>query len=163
VSVLDDIVNSLGALVGEVEDATGLRYPVTPYAKWVDEPVLMRGSRVDNASGYMNLRDWGFKKIIDLRQENPWDLDFDGSKYLDLVRIPIQDNTAPTPEHVKTFLASLSNGPAYVHCQAGVGRTGCMVAAYRVRVDGWTPTRALAEMDSFGKAVPAQRDWVLCL
>ncbi|HUV86117.1 MAG TPA: hypothetical protein VMX79_03305, partial [bacterium] len=40
--------------------------------------------------------------------------------------------------------------PVFVHCHAGVDRTGFVVAAYRVKVEGWTPEKAYEEMARLG-------------
>jgi protein tyrosine/serine phosphatase len=42
------------------------------------------------------------------------------------------------------------NQPVYIHCQLGQDRTGVVIAAYRMRVDGWSLSEAEAEMQSFG-------------
>ena len=41
--------------------------------------------------------------------------------------------------------------PILVHCQRGVTRTGFVVMAYRVRVDGWGPDDAAAELHRWGQ------------
>jgi protein-tyrosine phosphatase len=62
------------------------------------------------------------------------------------VAIPLRDGQIPTPDEVDRFLAAVgaSDGPAFVHCGAGVGRTGAMVGAYLVatdQADDWTALR----------------------
>ena len=42
------------------------------------------------------------------------------------------------------------NQPVYIHCRQGQDRTGIIVAAYRMKVDGWSFKNAEAEMQSFG-------------
>ena len=38
----------------------------------------------------------------------------------------------------------------FVHCRLGDDRTGMMIAAYRMAVDGWTAKEAMHEMHEFG-------------
>lgn len=42
------------------------------------------------------------------------------------------------------------NQPMLVHCRHGADRTGTMIAAYRVVVQGWSKADALNEMQSGG-------------
>jgi protein-tyrosine phosphatase len=75
------------------------------------------------------------KVIVDLRAE---DLEVDRAGIealgMKLVRIPMRDGQAPTDEQVQKFLTVMKNadGRVYVHCGAGVGRTGTMAASYLV-------------------------------
>jgi hypothetical protein len=53
--------------------------------------------------------------------------------------------------------------PVLLHCRAGLHRTGCMVAVYRMEYEGWSPQAALRELreNGFGEAAcEAANDYV---
>ena len=54
-------------------------------------------------------------------------------------------------DHVAHFLAVVDNQPkpVYVHCRSGQNRTGVMVAAYRVIVEGASADSAIEEMGRY--------------
>jgi len=54
-------------------------------------------------------------------------------------------------KHLALFIAIVkaSPKPIYVHCRAGVDRTGVLSAAYRVLIDGAPRTEAVAEMGRY--------------
>ncbi len=130
----------------------------TPYTYRVDDAVI-RGSRptVDKLQA---LHAGGCRRTINLCTEM---LDGDdelvaqsSSPGMSAIHIPVVDNVPPTERQVEQFLAAVTEpGPAYVHCEAGVGRTGVMVACYRI-ASGWSPREALAEARNFGCTMPAQ-------
>jgi hypothetical protein len=54
-------------------------------------------------------------------------------RYLSL---PVLDATAPTPDQLRQAVEFLvAEGPTYVHCALGHGRTGCVVIAYLLAVE----------------------------
>lgn len=69
------------------------------------------------------------------------------------IHIPVTDCTPPGPDDVTTFIDAVASaegrGSVYVHCEAGVGRTGVMVACYRLQ-QGWDTADALQEARNFG-------------
>jgi Tyrosine phosphatase family len=77
--------------------------------------------------------------------------------------IPVVDMETPQPEQVIELLSVLC-GPGsprtYVHCEAGMGRTGVMTACYRMAVMGWDASDALAEAKNFGCTVPKQQAFI---
>jgi protein tyrosine phosphatase len=54
-------------------------------------------------------------------------------------------------DHVAHFLAIVSQQPepVYVHCRSGMNRTGVMVAAYRVLIEGVSDEEAIEEMGRY--------------
>lgn len=95
---------------------------------------VWRGS-APAAEGYAALADQGVTTIVDLRAEDlKVDEAYINSLGMELVRIPMRDGQAPTEPQVEAFLAAVNNadGLVYLHCGAGVGRTGTMAAAYLV-------------------------------
>jgi protein-tyrosine phosphatase len=64
---------------------------------------------------------------------------------LKVVRLPLRDGQTPKPAQVQRFLdiVAQANGKVFVHCGAGVGRTGSMAAAYLVRTGEESPSAAV--------------------
>ena len=154
--IRDDLLNAGGASIGYAE-LIGLRYPVTSYEAQVSG-ALTRGSRLD-AKGIAGLVPAGFHGIVSFCAENDDDSAPAEAVGLHHLRIPIVDNTPPSEDQVREFLAFVNDGgnqPVYCHCEAGKGRTGVMVACYRMAVEGWSADKAIAEAKSMGMAMPDQ-------
>jgi protein tyrosine/serine phosphatase len=117
----------------------------------------------------------GFKTIINLRSvaerdEGGWyytEKDFAKSRGINLVDIPMTVDTPPDEEQVKRFLSVVTNPemlPALIHCQAGVIRTGMMVAVYKISVLKEDNEKVLHELPKFEhrlKDRPSVKEFVL--
>jgi protein tyrosine/serine phosphatase len=70
------------------------------------------------------------------------------------------------PEAIDQFLAVMddpSNYPILLHCRAGLHRTGCLAAVYRMEYEGWSREEAIAEMKAhgFGKQCHTGNDYII--
>ena len=114
--------------------AGGLEIPSIRNFRQVDE-TLLRGGAPDSAN-IRALAAEGVTTIVDLRAEENIKVDEALLDRLGVQRIsiPIRDGQTPTDEDVARFFSIMKNsdGKVYVHCGAGVGRTGSMVGAYLV-------------------------------
>lgn len=108
---------------------------------------LWRGG-APGADDYRALAAAGVTTVVDLRAERGLHIPEDLLTELGVTRvaIPIRDGQTPTTEQVGRFLDAVegADGRVYIHCGAGVGRTGTMAAAYAVARgrSGWDAMRA---------------------
>jgi protein tyrosine phosphatase (PTP) superfamily phosphohydrolase (DUF442 family) len=104
----------------------------------IDERVWRGGS--PTAQGYRNLVAQGVSTVVDLRSDSERGVSVEvlGELPVDLVRLPIRDGQLPTEDEIAAFIDTVesADGIVFVHCGAGVGRTGAMAAAYLAAVDG---------------------------
>jgi protein-tyrosine phosphatase len=106
---------------------------------------VWRGSAPSRA-GFQALATQGVTTIVDLRAEDLFvDEHYINSLGMEVVRIPMRDGQTPTQGEVDRFLAAArdSEGRVFLHCGAGVGRTGTMSAAYLVQTGQENPMGAL--------------------
>jgi protein tyrosine/serine phosphatase len=157
------IFNWAAESVGEVEDAIHHPlYGIKEYTAAVcsSDPRLSRGSW-PSSKKLADLKAQGFTTVINLCSERVQDKAVKRAK-LQSINIPVEDNTVPTETQVQAFLDDVldSTGETYVHCEQGKGRTGCMVAAFRVRLMNWTVEAALKEAKDFGLRTPCQIEFI---
>jgi protein-tyrosine phosphatase len=107
---------------------------------------LVRGA-APTEQGYRALARHGVKTVVDLRAEPGLD---DHEALLDelgieRIAIPMRDGQVPTEAQVTSFMDVTNDavGKVFVHCGAGVGRTGTMVGSYLVGTGMASPAEAL--------------------
>jgi len=115
-------------------------------------PTLYRGGQ-PSREGYEALAKMGVNIVVDGRlsgqDKEREEVEKAGMQY---VSIPWHC-LFPRDEVFARFLNVLRANPdkkVFVHCRYGDDRTGMMVAAYRMSVEGWTAEEARREMDQFG-------------
>jgi tyrosine-protein phosphatase SIW14 len=115
-------------------------------------PHLYRGGQ-PKGTGYQHLKEMGIDIVVDLRlsgeDAEKHNVTKAGMRY---VSIPWHC-LFPKDRVFAQFLKLLRDNPnkkVFVHCRYGDDRTGMMIAAYRMAVEGWTPKEARKEMEKFG-------------
>jgi tyrosine-protein phosphatase SIW14 len=104
-------------------------------------------------SDYQALKDLGVKTVIDLRND-PMSYEKPAVEALGMtyVNIPMSGWKSPKMEDIDKFLALMTDpatGTVYVHCKAGIHRTGITGAAYRYTKYGWDYDQAYKEMKNY--------------
>ena len=102
---------------------------------------------------YASLAALGIKTVIDLRND-PTDYEKTEAEKVGIryVNIPMSGWKSPKDADLEAFM-KLANDPAtgkfFVHCKAGIHRTGVAGAVYRFSKYGWDYDKTYAEMKNY--------------
>jgi protein tyrosine/serine phosphatase len=113
-------------------------------------PDIYRGSQPAK-SGYDTLKKMGIRTVINLRtsMSEKKDVESAGMRSIEIPLGTFNNGEREKVDRLVALLADPAIRPVFVHCRQGRDRTGIVVAAYRMKVQGWPLAAAEAEMDSF--------------
>ena len=116
---------------------------------WVEKPLLAALARPSAPEDFAWLREQGIEVLLSLTEDRPR-RDWADDAGLLVFHEPLEDMEAPTQEQLDRCVSAviramtLNKGVA-VHCGAGLGRTGVVLAAYFV-ARGATAQNAIARV-----------------
>ncbi len=135
--------------------AEKLHLPGLPNLGKVHENLYRGGQPEAAAGGYHSLQELGIEIVVTFRNDAD-DVEPERTRLealgIRLVHIPWSGFQKPDNHQVAQFLELLQqqrHRKIFVHCRRGAERTGVMLAAYRIAVQGWPAEPALAEMEAF--------------
>lgn len=124
----------------------------------IDEGIY-RGPQPKTEEDWQALQKLGIKYLLDLEtgasllsDGDPLNETLKAEKYgMKSYSHPLGEILPPTYSELKSACDFIeTHKPIYIHCKAGVDRTGMVCATYRVRIFAWSKEDAIKEMFAMG-------------
>ena len=121
-----------------------------PHAfSWIEKPLLAAMARPESREDLQWLRGQGIELLISLTEDPPRGDWVDDAGLL-LFHVPMVDMEPPTQEELDRCLSAITRAHEHnmgvaVHCGAGLGRTGVVLACYFI-AKGLTAPNAIARI-----------------
>lgn len=101
--------------------------------------------------GYITLKKMGIKTVVNLRNHSEKEaVERAGMRSIEIPLSVLKKINTDDVNRIIDIIADPDNQPVYVHCKHGQDRTGIIIAAYRIKIEGWSLKEAEAEMQAFG-------------
>ena len=116
---------------------------------WIEKPLVAAMARPESLEELLWLRQQNIEVLVSLSEE-PLRRDWVNSAGLMVYHVPVVDMEAPTQDQLDQCLSALMRANAQgmgvaVHCTAGLGRTGVILACYLVE-KGLSAQNAIARV-----------------
>ncbi len=103
---------------------------------WIEKPLLAAMAEPFDPEEFAWLRAQGIQLIVSLTETAPHRKLINDAGLM-LVHEPVQDMTAPTQDQIQNLLSAIYSAHEHkmgvaIHCTAGLGRTGTVIACYFV-------------------------------
>jgi atypical dual specificity phosphatase len=103
---------------------------------WIERPLLAALGRPNSEEDLRWLKERGLQVLVSLTEEPPNHREVDNVGLL-LYHVPVPDMTAPTQDELDRCVSAIAKAlklgmGVAVHCGAGTGRTGVVLACYFV-------------------------------